>query len=190
VADCVAAHGSGRIGHCAINLSGHTLADPAFLGFVREAIGTFGVPADRLCFEITETVAVSDLVRAREFIEACRDMGCRFALDDFGSGMSSFGYLKNLPVDFLKIDGMFVRNLVDDRIDEAMVRSINEIGHVMGMQTIAEFVETPKARERLARMGVDWVQGHAIHVPEPLPSEPPGKVVPWPGRNAGRRPMA
>ncbi|HHH45472.1 MAG TPA: EAL domain-containing protein [Thiotrichales bacterium] len=167
---------------CAINLSGHTVADPAFLEYVKEAIGTFGVPADRLCFEITETVAVSDLARAREFIEACRDMGCRFALDDFGSGMSSFGYLKNLPVDFLKIDGMFVRDLVNDRIDEAMVRSINEIGHVMGMQTIAEFVETPMTRERLVRMGVDWVQGHAIHVPEPLPSRPGGRVILWPGR--------
>ncbi len=171
-----------RLAMCAINLSGHTLADPGFLEYVKETIGSFDVPADRLCFEITETVAVSDLARAREFIEACREMGCRFALDDFGSGMSSFGYLKNLPVDFLKIDGMFVRDLVNDRIDEAMVRSINEIGHVMGMQTIAEFVETPATREYLVRLGVDWVQGHAIHVPEPLPSEPGGRVIPWPGR--------
>ncbi|TCK19205.1 PAS domain S-box-containing protein/diguanylate cyclase (GGDEF)-like protein [Thiogranum longum] len=153
---------------CSINVSGHTLADEHFLDYVESQLDAHPLPADKLCFEITETAAISNLAVARRFISTLKARGCRFALDDFGSGLSSFAYLKNLDVDFLKIDGMFVRDMVDDPIDRAMVKSINEIGQVMGMKTIAEFVENDEILEQLNHIGVDYAQGYGIHKPEPM----------------------
>ena len=139
-----------------------------FLEFVRNKMIQYNLPPQLFCFEITETSAIANLSTASRFIRELKKMGCLFALDDFGSGLSSFGYLKNLPVDFLKIDGQFVKDIVDDPIDDAMVRSINEIGHVMGMQTIAEFVENEAILNRLKDIGVDFAQGYGVAKPEPL----------------------
>jgi len=126
---------------CAINLSGHSLGDEQFLDFVVDLFVTSRVPASKICFEITETAAIANLEHASRFIGTLKALGSRFALDDFGSGLSSFAYLKTLPVDFLKIDGMFIRDIHEDPIHLAMVQSINEVGHLMGMETVAEFVE-------------------------------------------------
>jgi len=157
-----------RLSMCSINLSGHSITDDSFLRFLTGQFEHYSVPADRICFEITETAAVSNLAKAANFIETLRHQGCRFALDDFGSGMSSFAYLKNLPVDFLKIDGAFVRDIMEDEIDFAMVRSINDIGHVMGKKTIAEFVENDDILARLRGIGVDFAQGYGVARPAPL----------------------
>ena len=152
----------------AINLSGTSINDPQFLDFLVAEFSRTNVRHDSICFEITETAAIANLARANRFIETLRGLGCRFALDDFGSGLSSFGYLKNLPVDYLKIDGCFVKELAKDPVDYAMVEAINRIGHVMGLKTIAEFVENEDIRTRLRAIGVDFCQGYGIHVPEPL----------------------
>ena len=152
----------------AINLSGQSLVDDDFLELITSQLEKSGVEASRICFEVTETVAISNLTAAVTFISRLKKIGCRFALDDFGSGLSSFGYLKNLPVDFLKIDGMFVKDIVNDPIDYAMVRSINDIGQVMGMQTIAEFVEDNEIRGMLKAIGVNYVQGYGIGKPRPF----------------------
>jgi diguanylate cyclase (GGDEF)-like protein/PAS domain S-box-containing protein len=157
-----------RIDFISINLSGPSLADDPFLEFVIEQLHESGVDAQKICFEITETAAISHLNKAITFISTLHEFGCRFALDDFGSGLSSFAYLKNLPVDFLKIDGMFVRGIVDDPIDHAMVKSINEIGQTMGMQTIAEFVENDEIMGMLVKLGVDYAQGYGIGKPRPF----------------------
>ena len=148
-----------------INVSGQSLADPHFLAMIITRLDETGFDGERLCFEITETAAISNMIDARKFISTLKGLGCRFSLDDFGSGLSSFGYLKNLPVDFLKIDGMFVKDIVDDPIDHAMVKSINDIGHVMGMKTIAEFVENENIKERLKAIGVNYAQGYGIEMP-------------------------
>lgn len=154
---------------CSINLSGASLTDATFLGQLEELIvGAHKVPPEKLCFEITETAAIGELSLAMNFISRLRRRGCRFALDDFGSGLSSFGYLRALRVDFLKIDGTFVRDIVDNPVDRAMVRSINEVGQVMGKRTIAEYVETPAAAEMLREIGVNYAQGHAFSRPQPL----------------------
>ncbi|MCB1743842.1 MAG: EAL domain-containing protein [Gammaproteobacteria bacterium] len=157
-----------RLSACAINLSGQSLGDDEFLDFITDAIRASGVPADKIVFELTETAAISNLGTATHFMQSLKRIGCRFALDDFGSGLSSFAYLKNLPVDFLKIDGMFVKDIVDDPIDMALVNSINEIGHVMGKRTIAERVENEAVLNRLRQMGVDYVQGYLIGKPRPF----------------------
>ncbi len=151
-----------------INLSGQSLGDEEFLEFVKKKLDETGVNGEQLCFEITETAAISNLVRARDFIEAMRKRGCKMALDDFGSGLSSFAYLKSLPVDYLKIDGQFVRDVLEDELDFALVRSINEIGRLMNMQTIAEYVETPEILERIRHLGITSVQGFAVDIPKPL----------------------
>ncbi len=151
-----------------LNLSGHTLGDPRSLDFIVEQLNAANLPAGTISFEITETVAIANLSHAMHFISTLKMMGCLFSLDDFGSGMSSYAYLKNLDVDFLKIDGTFVRNMVNDPIDMAMVESINRIGHVMGIQTIAEFVENDAIYQALVKLGVDYAQGYACHKPEPL----------------------
>ena len=153
---------------CAINLSGASLNDDGFIGFLEDVLRRTSVDGAALCFEITETVAVGSIGRAREVMHALKRFGCRFALDDFGSGMSSFGYLKNLPVDYLKIDGSLVRNIANDAADFAMVDAINRVGQVLGLQTVAEFVEDEATLRLLRTMGVNHAQGYAIHRPEPL----------------------
>ncbi|WP_137885285.1 EAL domain-containing protein [Pseudomonas sp. 2FE] len=158
------------IATCAINLSGTTFGDEAFLDFLREQFEQYRIPPQLICFEITETSAIANLASAARFINELQALGCRFSLDDFGAGMSSFTYLKHLPVDYLKIDGGFVKDMLDDPIDRAMVESINHIGHVMGKRTIAEFVETPQIIQALSDMGVDYAQGYAIARPQPFTS--------------------
>ena len=153
---------------CAINLSGQSLCDPAFLPYVLEQLRQYGIPPTSVGFEITETAAIANFEQAQRFLAEIRALGSRFALDDFGSGLSSFGYLKNLPVDYLKIDGSFVRDMVEDPVDHAMVESINQLGHVMGMHTIAEYVENEATLDSLRRLGVDYAQGHAVGGVRPL----------------------
>lgn len=153
---------------CAINLSGHSLGDEQFLDFVIDLFVTSKVPASKICFEITETAAIANLEHASRFIATLKALGSRFALDDFGSGLSSFAYLKTLPVDFLKIDGMFIRDINEDPIHLAMVQSINEVGHLMGMETVAEFVENDAIVRVLQELGVDYAQGYGICPPRPL----------------------
>jgi len=150
-----------------INLSGTTLGDEQTLSYIVSMIEEKGTPADRICFEITETAAIANFSNALNFINVLKHKGCRFALDDFGSGLSSFAYLKNLPVDYLKIDGSFVRDITFDKTDKAIVKSIVEIGHTLGLKTIAEFVENDDILTLLEEMGVDYVQGYAIGKPEP-----------------------
>jgi diguanylate cyclase (GGDEF)-like protein/PAS domain S-box-containing protein len=156
----------------AINLSGTSLGEDGFLDFVRRRLDAHGVAGERICFEVTETAAISNLSQAHRFMSALRERGCRFALDDFGSGLSSFAYLKNLPVDFLKVDGVFVRDLAHDPIDRVMVSAINQVGHAMGLQTIAEFVENDAILARLRNMGVDYAQGYGVGRPRPFDEEP------------------
>jgi EAL domain-containing protein (putative c-di-GMP-specific phosphodiesterase class I) len=151
---------------CAINLSGQSLSDPELLDYISDRLNSATVPADRLCFEITETAVVENFQSARAFIADLKQRGCRFALDDFGSGMSSYSYLKNLPVDYLKIDGSFVRGMLEDPIDRAVVESINQIGHDLDMKTIAEFVESKEILAALGELGVDYAQGSAIGEPQ------------------------
>jgi EAL domain-containing protein (putative c-di-GMP-specific phosphodiesterase class I) len=135
------------------------------LEYISNRFKQWEIPTDKICFEITETAAIANLSNATRAINALRDRGSLFSLDDFGSGLSSFAYLKNLPVDFLKIDGLFVKDIVDDEVDLAMVRSINEVGHVMGKKTIAEFVENERILKLLSELGVDYAQGYGIGKP-------------------------
>lgn len=154
------------IAHCAINLSGASLNDDKFLAFLEDALRRTMLQAGRLCFEITETVAVNGFGRVREVMQTFKHFGCQFALDDFGSGMSSFSYLKNLPVDYLKIDGSLVRNIAEDPTDFAMVEAIQRLASALDVKTVAEFVETEATLQRLRDIGVDFAQGYAIHKPE------------------------
>jgi diguanylate cyclase (GGDEF)-like protein/PAS domain S-box-containing protein len=151
-----------------INLSGASVNDDQFLDFLRQQFDEFQVPPQSICFEITERVAIANLEKAAQLIREIKQIGCRFALDDFGSGVSSFSYLRHLPIDYLKIDGNFVKSLLSDPVNCAIVESVNHIGHLMGIQTIAEFVETSDVREQLKVMGIDYVQGFAVHRPVPL----------------------
>lgn len=151
-----------------INLSGLSLGDDEFLQFVKEQFQKHPTLPGKICFEITETAAIGNLNNAMRFIQALKDIGCRFSLDDFGSGLSSFGYLKSLPVDYLKIDGSFVKNIVNDAIDLAMVRSINDIGHLMNKKTIAEYVENDAIREKLKELNINYAQGYGIAKPIPM----------------------
>jgi len=148
-----------------VNLSGATISRPGDTRRLLDTIATANVNPARLCFEITETAAIGNLRPALDFITDASNLGCRFALDDFGSGVSSFGYLNTLPVDYVKIDGMFVRDMDEDPVHEAMVRSINEIALSMGKSTIAEFVESQIIAERLRELGVDYGQGFALGRP-------------------------
>jgi diguanylate cyclase (GGDEF)-like protein/PAS domain S-box-containing protein len=152
----------------AINLSGNSLNDDSLLAFTRQAFGNSALPPQRVCFEITETAAIDNLKQTSHFILEMKKIGCCFALDDFGSGLSSFAYLKNLPVDYLKIDGNFVRDMVEDTTDQAMVAAINQVGHTMGIQTVAEYAESAAVIEQLRKLGVDYAQGYGIGRPQPI----------------------
>ncbi len=157
-----------RLALCSINLSGLSLSDDKFLPFVIEKFKTSGLDPSKICFEITETAAVANYSQANRFIQSLKELGCKFALDDFGTGLSSFGYLKHFPVDFLKIDGSFVKEILHDPIDREMVRSINEIGHLTGKQTIAEFAENEEIITMLRGIGVDFAQGYGVAKPRPV----------------------
>ncbi len=157
-----------QIDFLSINLSGHSVTNPEILNFIIRQLNDKKIPAHKICFEITETAAISNLGNAIKFISTLKELNCQFALDDFGSGLSSFRYLKNLPVDYLKIDGAFIRGITEDIIDHAMVKSINELGQFMGIQTIAEHVENDDIKNSLLDMGVNFAQGFAIHKPELL----------------------
>ncbi|MES2537465.1 MAG: EAL domain-containing protein [Pseudomonadota bacterium] len=158
-----------------INLSGISLSDESLLGFLRQQFARSKVCPRDICFEITETAAIANLTHAVALMKELKAMGCSFSLDDFGSGLSSFAYLKNLPVDYLKIDGSFVRDMAEDPIDAAMVQAISDIGHVMGIKTIAEWVENDTTLDMLRKFGVDYAQGYLISRPKPI-----GDVF-WPG---------
>jgi diguanylate cyclase (GGDEF)-like protein len=151
-----------------INLSGLTLSDPSTTRFITNLIQERQLPPKSLCFEITETAAVVDLTATSQFIRSMRLLGCEFALDDFGIGVSSFAYLRNLPVDYLKIDGSFVRDLDKNPVNAAMVSAINHIGHVLKIRTVAEFVENETIMRKLQGIGVDYAQGFYVHSPCPL----------------------
>jgi len=155
-----------RLVLCSINLSGQSFSDEKFLPFVIDQFQMSGLDATKICFEITETAAIASYSQANRFINALKELGCKFALDDFGTGLSSFGYLKHFPVDYLKIDGSFVKEILHDPIDREMVRSINEIGHLTGKKTIAEFAENDEIITMLKGMGVDYAQGYGVSEPK------------------------
>lgn len=161
-----------------VNLSGASLSDERFCDELVQWVGDAALPRGTLCFEITESAAIAQLSRVTQLIRRLQQLGCRFALDDFGAGLSSFAYLKQLPVDYLKIDGAFIRDIDTDPINRAMVESINAVGHTMGLMTIAEFVETPGVMDQLARLGVDFAQGYLIDRPQPLASLSGVRVMP------------
>lgn len=152
-----------------INLSGASVSDKEFVSDLFRALADPQVPTDNICFEITETMAISNLAHAQEFMQRARALGCKIALDDFGSGMSSFAYLKNLPVDCVKIDGSLIVNVDKSAADRAIVESINNISHTLGFKTVAEFVENEAILAAVRDIGVDFVQGYGIHCPEPIP---------------------
>ncbi|MDE1164256.1 MAG: EAL domain-containing protein [Pseudomonas sp.] len=166
IQQCMNEAPKGPLAMCAINLSGISIGDDEFLGYLREQFQRFAIAPQLICFEITETAAISNLGSAIRFINELKSLGCKFSLDDFCAGMSSFAYLKHLPVDYLKIDGSFVKDMLDDPVNRAMVEVINHIGHVMGKQTIAEFVETPLIEQALLEIGVDYAQGYLIERPQ------------------------
>ena len=151
-----------------INLSGQSICNREMMKFIIDEMDNTGVDPGRIVFEVTETSAISNITAATSFMLTLRGCGFRFSLDDFGSGLYSFAYLKKLPVDFLKIDGAFVRDILSDPVDHAMVKSINKLGHLLGMETIAEFVETFELAEELRKMGVNYAQGYAYAKPQPL----------------------
>jgi EAL domain-containing protein (putative c-di-GMP-specific phosphodiesterase class I) len=150
-----------------INLSGPSLLDESLVELILYEIRRHGLAPSSFCFEITETAAIQNYAAATRFIKRLKNDGFTFALDDFGSGFSSFGYLKNLPVDYLKIDGSFVQTIDESLVSYTMVESINSIGHVMGIKTIAEFVKNPEIKRKLIEIGVDYAQGY--HIAEPVP---------------------
>ncbi len=157
-----------RVSLCSVNLSGLSLSDETMLNFIAQQFQHWQIPSEKICFEITETAVIANLSHATKFINELRNKGCSFSLDDFGSGLSSFAYLKNLPVDFLKIDGLFVKDMLEDPVDLAMVKSINEVGHIMGKKTIAEFVENKETLVLLGQLGIDYAQGYYLGKPAPL----------------------
>lgn len=151
-----------------INISGNSISDKSFMKFILDRAAQLELNTSDFCFEITETTAIANFTEALKFIEALHEVGFLFSLDDFGSGVSSFGYLKQLPIDYLKIDGFFVKDMVNDPIDAAMVSAINEIGHRMGIKTIAEFVESEEILQQLRKLGVNYAQGYHINEPKLL----------------------
>jgi len=156
------------LGSYSVNISGASINDKSFPEFLRNLLTRYQLPRGLLCFEITETTAISNLTRASDLMREMKGMGCRFSLDDFGTGMSSFAYLKYLPVDYLKVAGMFIKDMADDPMDYAIVEAINRISHILGMQTVAESVEDADALEKITALGIDFAQGYFIAEPEAL----------------------
>ena len=154
-----------------INLSGQSLSDDSLCRFLVGEINSSSVNPEQICFEITESIAIANLSEVLKLISALKELGCSFSLDDFGTGMSSFSYLKSLPVDILKIDGAFVKRITDDPIDRAMVEAMSSIARKMKLKTVAEFVENQESLRILQTIGIDFVQGYGIHKPEPLSNQ-------------------
>ncbi len=152
----------------AINLSARSLNDPQFIDFVKAQFAQYRLPPQMICFEITETTAISNIDQASQFIQELKQMGCHFALDDFGSGMNGFAYLKQLNIDYLKIDGSFIKNITTDKIDQELVACMNRIAQVLGVKTVAEWVEDEAILQKLCELEIDYAQGYGIHKPEPL----------------------
>ncbi|MCH7567386.1 MAG: EAL domain-containing protein, partial [Nitrospirae bacterium] len=157
-----------RLSLCSINLSGQTFTDEKFLPFVIEQLQHSGLEASKICFEITETAAIASYAQASRFINALKELGCLFALDDFGTGYCSFAYLKDLPVQYIKIDGVFVRDILENPLSETIVAATVSIAKVLGAATVAEHVENDLVLQRLKRHEIDYFQGFAIRKPEPL----------------------
>jgi len=157
-----------KIDTLSINISGASLCDPSFLNYVKSIFNKYDVPTNIICFEITETIAVSNLTEANNFINELREHGCRFSLDDFGTGFSSFENLKHLKVDYVKIDGIFIRDICTNKIDLEMVRSLHSISKLMNIKTVAEYVENDQILAILQQIGVDYIQGYAISKPLPI----------------------
>ena len=151
-----------------VNLSGVSISDPGLHDYITEQFVQYDIAPEQICFEITETAVIANLPKAQEFMSQMKKLGCRFSLDDFGSGLSSFAYLKALPVDYLKIDGVFIRDIATNAINRAMVKAINEVGHVMGIQTVAEYVEDDATLAVVRELGVDYAQGYAVGMLRPL----------------------
>lgn len=165
----------GGLATCALNLSSASLEDAGLVNFIESMVRECGVDPARLMFEITETVAMRDFAASSALIARLRHLGCRVALDDFGAGMSSFGYMKNLELDMVKVDGSFVQELATDRMSQSIVRAVTEIGHQQGLEVVAEWVSSPEMVDLLRAMGVDYAQGYAMHCPERvLFQRPPG----------------
>ncbi len=152
----------------AINLSGNSITDDKFMEFLFEQISEFGVGTNKICFEITESGTISNMVKATDFVNEFKNIGCKFSIDDFGTGLASHSYLRELPVDYVKIDGAFVSTIHENPKDYAMAKSINDLAHFLGQETIAEFVENDTIIEKLREIGVDFLQGWAIGRPTPL----------------------
>ena len=169
-ADNRAAIEAGGLDTMSINLSGASITDAEFMKYIRNEMQEHRVSPNRICFEITETAAIANMDAAVDFINGLKKTGCRFSLDDFGSGLSSFAYLKKLPVDYLKIDGSFVKNMESDAVDCAMVSAIHQLGSLVGIKTVAEFVENDEILKKLEAIGVDYAQGYGISRPTPLES--------------------
>ncbi|MGD2172040.1 MAG: EAL domain-containing protein [Gammaproteobacteria bacterium] len=165
------------LGLCFINLSGQSMGDPNFLKTIHDLLTGSRIPANRICFEITESSAVANLEQALAFMYSMRELGCHFALDDFGSGFSSFRYLRNFPADFIKIDGFFAQNIVNDPFNRAIIASISEIGHATDKMIIAEFVEDRSVLDCLSDIGVDFVQGYGIAIPRIFPPRAEQPVI-------------
>ena len=162
------ASGTGDVRHlttCSLNLSGQSLTDLKLYDYIIRLLEETGVNPKRLCFEITESAVIANMEVARQFVNGLRNLGCRFALDDFGSGLSTFDYLKQLEVDYVKLDGSLVRDVATSRVSQAMVHAVNYVTHVMGMKTIAEFVESEQIMQALRKLSVDYAQGYAIGKP-------------------------
>ena len=152
----------------AINLSGNSVTDDAFMEFLFEAISEYGVGTGKICFEITETGTIDNMVKATDFVNEFKNIGCKFSIDDFGTGLASHSYLRDLPVDYVKIDGTFIKNIHENPKDFAMAKSINDLAHFLGQETIAEFAENDEVIAKIREIGVDYIQGWGVGRPAPL----------------------
>jgi EAL domain-containing protein (putative c-di-GMP-specific phosphodiesterase class I) len=154
----------------AINLSGNSVTDDGFMEFLFEAISEYGIGTSKICFEITETGTINNMVKATDFVNEFKNIGYKFSIDDFGTGLASHSYLRDLPVDYVKIDGTFIQHIYQNSKDFAMAKSINDLSHFLGMETIAEFAENDEVIEKLREIGCDYIQGWGVGRPVPLTS--------------------